>query len=155
MEEADQHTICSLLRRDTSSLMLVGSLVVGRHELFFDKFGCKERGTTRSGGRHTTMEEADQHTIRTLLRRDTSNLMLVVSLMVVVVSRAAQEGWRREDAVYMTVLGALAVRYALSRAGAVPMRVFEVSGWYTAAFAVVMVGGYETLRRIPGMKAPL
>ena len=40
------------------------------------------------------MEEADKHTIRTLLRRDTSNLMLVTSLAVVVVSRAAQEGWR-------------------------------------------------------------
>ena len=96
------------------------------------------------------MEEADKHTIRTLLRRDTSNLMLVTSLAVVVVSRAAQEGWRGEDAVYMTVLGALAVRYALSRVGVVPMRVFEVSGWYTAAFAVVVVGGYETVKTYSG-----
>lgn len=72
-----------------------------------------------------------------------------------VVSSAWERGWRREDALYLVVLGALAVRYALSRAGTAPMRAFEVSGWYTAAFTVIMVGGFEVIRRIPAMKEPL
>ena len=97
------------------------------------------------------MEEADKHTIRTLLRRDTSNLMLVTSLAVVVVSRAAQEGWRREDAVYMTVLGALTRSAGQGSCRCECLKCRDgtrpplPSSWWE---------GTKQLRRIPGMKAP-
>lgn len=90
-----------------------------------------------------------------VLRNDTANLVAVLGLSVVVLSLGIAHGFTRADAIYLVVLGLLAVRYALSRFGVVPMQEFEVTRWYTIAFVVLFVGGQQIVSKIPDLQRPL
>ena len=94
------------------------------------------------------MEVADQLP-KPSVRIDTQNLVAAVSLSCVVAATASDHGLTYADVLYLVVLGVLAARYALSRAGVLPMREFEVSPLYTVAFIVVLGGVHALTQRSP------
>ena len=102
------------------------------------------------------MEIADPYYVpKPLMRRDTTNLIVTAALLAVVVDHAVEHGWTYADVLYVVVLAALLARYALSRTGVLPMRVFELTQWYTLAFVVVFAGGFALTKRIPALQRPI